>query len=100
MTHLGALIDQRLQELGWERQRLAKELDIVPVSVSRWLRPEGDTPVSWRYYQLLSAVLRVRVDTILEAAKKDTPKYVRTYQRFFGNVQVWNGEENPRRRKL
>jgi len=100
MTHLGKLIDRRLQELGWERQRLAKELDIVPVSVSRWLRPEGDNPVSWHFYHLLSAVLRIRVKDILAAAQKDTPTYVATYQRFFGSVKVWNGEARPRRPKI
>lgn len=99
MTHLGTLIDQRLQELGWERQQLAKELDIVPVSVSRWLRTEGDTPVSWRYYQLLSGILRIPLEDILSAAKKDTPHYVATYERFFGG-KVWRGKESARRRAI
>lgn len=99
MTHLGKLIDQRLNDLGWERKRLADELEIVPVSVSRWLRPEGDCPVSWRFYPLLSAVLKVPLKTILEAANKDTPHYVATYQRFFGR-KVWNGSEHARRRAV
>ncbi len=99
MTHLGKLIDRRLEELGWERQRLAKELKIVPVSVSRWLRPEGDNPVSWRYYQLLSGILRIPLKNILSAAKKDTPHYVATYERFFGG-KVWHGKESARRRAV
>lgn len=99
MTHLGTLIDRRLVELQWERQRLAKELHIVPVSVSRWLRPEGDTPVSWRYYQLLSAILRVPLRDILDAAKKDTPHYVAHYQRFFGR-QAWQGPKTAPRRRV
>lgn len=99
MTHLGRLIDRRLNEMNWQRQQLAEALDIIPVSVSRWLRPEGDSPVSWRYYQLLSGVLRIPLKDILSAAKKDTPHYVATYERFFGG-KVWHGAESARRRHV
>lgn len=99
MTNLGKLIDRRLNELQWERQQLAHELEIVPVSVSRWLRPEGDTPVSWRYYHLLSVVLRVPIREILRQAEKDSPQYVRLYRRLFGR-KVWHGAEPARRRHV
>jgi hypothetical protein len=33
MTHLGRLIDRRLNEMNWQRQQLAEALDIIPVSV-------------------------------------------------------------------
>lgn len=99
MTHLGRLIDARLHELGWERKYLAEQLEIIPVSVSRWLRPEGDSPVSWHYYRLLSAILRIPLPDILDAAKRDTPHYVETYQRLFGR-KVWHGPERPRRTQL
>lgn len=83
MTALGKLIDQRLDAKGWERRQLAEELGIVAVSVSRWLRPEGDYPVPWRHYPQLSALLDVPIHRILAAAGEDAPHYVTLFHQFF-----------------
>jgi len=84
MTHLGKLIDRRLTEQSKTRVQFAGELGIVPVSVSRWLREEGDCQVPWRHYVRIAEVLGIPLARILEAAAKDSPKFVEMFHRFYG----------------
>jgi predicted transcriptional regulator len=46
MTHLGKLIWWGLLKTGMTRKELADTLEVTPVSVSRWLRKQGDNLVS------------------------------------------------------
>jgi len=85
MTRLGRLIDTRLAELSWTRVQLADELGVVAVSVSRWLRPEGDCPIPWRHYAHLARVLNIPLRDVLAAAEKDWPAHVQQYRRYLAH---------------
>lgn len=79
-TALGKLISQSLDRQEIERARLAQELHVTPVSVSRWLRPEGDSLVPWKHYLAISTFLHIPIETVLRAAEKDAPNHVRQFK--------------------
>jgi len=85
MTRLGRLIDARLNELQLERRQLAEHLGVIPVSVSKWLRPQGDCPIPWRHYAHLSRVLNIPLRDVLAAAEKDWPAHVVQFRRFIAH---------------
>ncbi len=96
-TALAKLIEQTLAKQDLSRTDLAKALHITPVSVSRWLREEGDCPVPWRHYPELSHVLDVPLKRILHAAEQDHPEHVRLFHRFVFLVRTQLTGQSRRR---
>lgn len=85
-TALAKLIERHLAKQHLSRVQLATALQITPVSVSRWLRTEGDAPVPWRHYPGLARALRVPLARVLQAAEADYPAHVQMFHQFFGRI--------------
>ena len=81
-TALAKLIDTALTRRGEERRQLALHLNVTPVSVSRWLRPEGDTPIPWKHFPKIAVYLKIPMKSILAAAQQDWPDHVNEYRSF------------------
>ncbi len=95
MTTLAKLIDRRLTELSRARAEFAADLGVVPVSVSRWLRPQGDCPIPWRHYPKIADILHIPLQDVLRAAAKDHPRHVALYHHFAGT----GPQHEPKRRR-
>ena len=86
-TALARLIMAAQETTGLSRIGLAQALEVTPVSVSKWLRQEGDCPVPWKHYADLAYALRIPPTQVLKAARQDHPDHVLMFERFVQSLQ-------------
>ena len=96
-TALARMIETELTRRKWSRAELAKVLRITPVSVSRWLREDGDCPIPWRHYPALSEAIGIPLHRVLLAAEKDSPQHVELFYRFVFHVRTQLTGQSKRR---